>query len=83
MCCQRLSGVTNLLTQLAEDAAEGKSFSDGLKSLEDKHFTVVKELLAVKYQNPVFTKLKLFFNEIEDLLQGISALKELSNQVKI
>lgn len=77
-----MSGVTNLLTQLAEDAAEGKSFSDGLKSLEDKHFAVVKELLAVKYQNPVFTKLKLFFNEIEDLLQGIFALKELSNQSK-
>ncbi|MFA4978258.1 MAG: bifunctional aspartate kinase/homoserine dehydrogenase I [Sphingobacterium sp.] len=77
-----MSGVTNLLTQLAEDAAEGKSFSDGLKSLEDKHFTVVKELLAVKYQNPVFTKLKLFFNKIEDLLQGIFALKELSNQSK-
>ncbi len=77
-----MSGVTNLLTQLAEDAAEGKSFSDGLKSLEDKHFAVVKELLAVKFQNPVFTKLKLFFNEIEDLLQGIFALKELSNQSK-
>jgi aspartokinase/homoserine dehydrogenase 1 len=77
-----MSGVTNLLTQLAEDAAEGKLFSDGLKSLEDKHFTVVRELLAVKYQNPVLTKLKLFFNEIEDLLQGIFALKELSNQSK-
>lgn len=77
-----MSGVTNLLTQLAEDAAEGKSFSEGLKSLEDRHFTVVKELLAVKYQNPVFTKLKLFFNEIEDLLQGIFALKELSYQSK-
>lgn len=77
-----MSGVTNLLTQLAEEAAEGKSFSDGLKSLEDKHFAVVKELLAVKFQNPVFTKLKLFFNEVEDLLQGIFALKELSNQSK-
>ena len=77
-----MSGVTNLLTQLAEDAAEGRSFTDGLKSLEDKHFAVVKELLAVKYQNPVFTKLKLFFNEIEDLLQGIFALRELSNQSK-
>lgn len=77
-----MSGVTNLLTQLAEDAAAGKSFTDGLKLLEDKHFSVVKDLLAVKYQNPVFTKLKLFFNEIEDLLQGIFALKELSNQSK-
>lgn len=77
-----MSGVTNLLTQLAEDAAAGKSFSDGLKLLEEKHFAVVKELLSVKFQNPVFTKLKLFFNEIEDLLQGIFALKELSNQSK-
>ncbi|MDM1294738.1 bifunctional aspartate kinase/homoserine dehydrogenase I [Sphingobacterium sp. N143] len=77
-----MSGVTNLLTQLAEDAAAGKPFSEGLKLLEDKHFNVVKELLAVKFQNPVFTKLKLFFNEIEDLLQGIFALRELSNQSK-
>ena len=75
-----MSGVTNLLTQMAEDAAAGKPFDEGLKQLEERHFDVVKKLIAVKYQNPVLTRLKLLFNELEELLQGVSALKELSNQ---
>ncbi|UIR54969.1 bifunctional aspartate kinase/homoserine dehydrogenase I [Sphingobacterium sp. SRCM116780] len=77
-----MSGVTNLLTKMAEDAAEGKTFDEGLKTLEAKHFEIIKALISIKYQNPVFTKLKLFFNEIEELLQGIYALKELSEQSK-
>ncbi|WP_270088164.1 bifunctional aspartate kinase/homoserine dehydrogenase I [Sphingobacterium sp. SYP-B4668] len=75
-----MSGVTNLLTKMAEEAAEGKPFEEGMKILEDKHFDVIRKLISVKFQNPVFTKLKLYFNEIEDLLQGILALRELSNQ---
>ena len=77
-----MSGVTNLLTQMAENAAERKAFDDDVKSLEEKHFYVVKELIAVKYQNPVFTKLKLMLNELEEILQGVYALKELSAQSK-
>ncbi len=77
-----MSGVTNLLTQMAEDAAEGKPFEAGLKTLEEKHFDVVKKLIAVKYQNPVLTRLKLLINELEELFLGVSALKELSNQSK-
>jgi len=50
--------------------------------LEEKHFEVVKKLIAVKFQNPVLTRLKLLVNELEDLLQGVTALKELSNQSK-
>ncbi|MVZ65488.1 bifunctional aspartate kinase/homoserine dehydrogenase I [Sphingobacterium sp. DK4209] len=75
-----MSGVTNLLTKMAEEAAEGKPFDEGLKQLEERHFEVVKKLIAVKYQNPVLTRLKLLFNELEELLLGVSALKELSNQ---
>jgi len=77
-----MSGITNLLTKMAEDAAEGQPFADDLKLMENKHFEVVKKLIAVKFQNPVLTKLKLLVNELEDLLQGVSALKELSNQSK-
>lgn len=77
-----MSGITNLLTKMAEDAAEGKSFAEDLKLLEEKHFEVVKKLIAVKFQNPVLTRLKLLVNELEDLLQGVTALKELSNQSK-
>lgn len=77
-----MSGITNLLTKMAEDAAAGLPFMDDLKSLEAKHFDVVKKLIAVKYQNPVLTKLKLLVNELEDLLQGVYALRELSLQSK-
>ncbi|MBE8720294.1 bifunctional aspartate kinase/homoserine dehydrogenase I [Sphingobacterium pedocola] len=77
-----MSGVTNLLTAMAERAAERKEFESDLKLLEDRHFDVVKKLIAVKFQNPVFTKLKLLINELEEILQGVAALKELSHQSK-
>ncbi|TDS11048.1 bifunctional aspartate kinase/homoserine dehydrogenase I [Sphingobacterium paludis] len=77
-----MSGVTNLLTKMAENAAERIPFEDDLKFLEAKHFDVVKKLIAVKFQNPVFTKLKLMLNDLEEILQGVSALKELSLQSK-
>lgn len=75
-----MGGITNLLTQLAENAAEGKDFAAGLAEIEMRHFAAVKQLIAVKHQNPVFTKLKLYLNELEDLLQSISNLRELSLQ---
>ena len=77
-----MSGVTNLLTAMAENAANRKSFADDIQLLEDKHFEVVKQLIAIKYQNPVFTKIKLMLNELEEILQGVYALKELSLQSK-
>lgn len=75
-----MGGVTNLLTTLAEDAAEGKPFAAGLEALEAKHFAVIKKLISVKLQNPVLTRLKIYLNELEELLQGIFSLRELSNQ---
>lgn len=77
-----MAGVTNLLTRLAEDAAEGKNITNGIAELEARHFAVIKQLIAVKHQNPVFTKIKLYLNELEDLLQGIYSLRELSLQSK-
>src|SRR3546814_153381 len=77
-----MAGMTNLLTRLATDAAEGRDFIDGLKEMELRHFSVVKQLIAVKRQNPVFTKLKIYLNELEDLLQGVFNLRELSLQSK-
>lgn len=77
-----MSGVTNLLTQMAEEAEQGISFNHALKALEAKHFAVVKQLIQIKNQNPVFTQLKIFLNELEDLLQGVFNLRELSLQSK-
>jgi aspartokinase/homoserine dehydrogenase 1 len=77
-----MSGVTNLLGDMAEKAASGAPYSDQLAELERRHFDVIKALLGVQKQNPVFTKLKLFFNELEDLLQGVHSLEELTARTR-
>ena len=77
-----MSGVTNLLADMAEKAELGGTFSNELKELEERHFHVIKELLAVSKQNPVFTKLRILFNEREDLLQGVLILRELTPRTR-
>lgn len=77
-----MSGVTNLLTEMAERAERGEDYDTGLKEIEAKHFAVIRSLLPAAAQNPVFTRLKIFFNELEDLLQAVTNLRELSLQTK-
>lgn len=73
-----MSGVTNLLLGAAEAAAQGQPVAPHLRELEARHFEVVKALLDAARQNPVLTRLKLLFHELEDLLHGIQSLRELS-----
>jgi aspartokinase/homoserine dehydrogenase 1 len=77
-----MSGVTNLLLSMAEGAAEGREFTEQLAELEKRHFDVVKSLLTAQNQNPAFTRLKIFFNQLEDLLQGVLVLKELTPKTR-
>ncbi len=77
-----MSGVTNLLLSMAEDAAKGTDFTAALAELEKRHFDVVKSLLTIQNQNPAFTRLKLYFNQLEDLLQGILTLRELTPKTR-
>lgn len=77
-----MSGVTNLLSEMANKAEKGISFSNDIKDLEERHFYIIKELLAVSKQNPVFTKLRILFNELEDILQGVMILGELTPRTR-
>jgi aspartokinase/homoserine dehydrogenase 1 len=77
-----MSGVTNLLALMAEKASNGEDFTAHLAELETRHFAIVKELLDVQQQNPVFTRLKLYFNQLEDLLQGVLTLRELTPKTR-
>ena len=77
-----MSGVTNLLVSMAEGAAKGHDFTAGLAELEKRHFDVVKSLLTAQHQNPAFTGLKLYFNQLEDLLQGVLTLRELTAKTR-
>jgi aspartokinase/homoserine dehydrogenase 1 len=77
-----MSGVTNLLSSMAEGAAKGDDFTAQLADLEKRHFDIVKSLLEIQQQNPAFTRLKIYFNQLEDLLQGILMLKELTPKTR-
>jgi aspartokinase/homoserine dehydrogenase 1 len=77
-----MHGVTNLLQEMAEKAKVAEEYSEELKVVEEKHFEVVKKLLPASAQNPVFTKLKIYFNELEDILSSVYNLRELSPQTR-
>lgn len=77
-----MSGVTNALLEMAENARNLNEYSAALKEVEEKHFKVIRSLLPASAQNPVLTKLKIFFNELEDILQSVYNLRELSPQTK-
>jgi aspartokinase/homoserine dehydrogenase 1 len=77
-----MSGVTNLLINMAEEAAKGNDFAAQLADLEKRHFDVVKGLLEIRDQNPALTRLKINFNQLEELLQGILTLRELTPKTR-
>jgi aspartokinase/homoserine dehydrogenase 1 len=77
-----MSGVTNALLEMAEHARNLQEYSVALKDVEEKHFKVIRALLPASAQNPVLTRLKIFFNELEDILQSVHNLRELSPQTK-
>jgi len=77
-----MGGVTNMLLAMAENARNLQDYSEQLKMVEEKHFQVIRTLLPAGAQNPVLTKLKIYFNELEDILQSVYNLRELSLQTK-
>jgi len=77
-----MSGITNLLIAMAEGAAAGNEFTAQLAELEKRHFDVVKALLDIQNQNPAYTRLKIHFNQLEELLQGVLTLRELTAKTR-
>ncbi len=76
--CSAMEGVTDLISELVEQAIAGDDVSGGIKRLEDMHYDLVRSRLEVKRQNEVLLTLKLYFNQLEEMLSGISALGEVS-----
>lgn len=76
-------GVTNKLIEISTLAAEGKErYKEELKSLEERHIAAVNELIPAQQQSAVFATLKVWFNELEDVLQGVFLLWELSKRAQ-
>jgi aspartokinase/homoserine dehydrogenase 1 len=78
-----LAGTTDLLISSGQLAAEGnETYKDSLKTLENRHLDVVKELIPIQQQSSVLSQVKKYCNEIEDICNGIFLLHELSVRTK-
>ncbi len=74
-----LGGVTNRLIEIGKMASEGSTqYAEHLHSVEERHFNVIRGLIDIKSQSSIIARAKGLFNEIEDLLRGISLIRELS-----
>lgn len=77
-----MGGVTNSLIEMAQLAEARKDFTGLVREMEKKHLGVISKLLPVKNQSPVIMRIKIYLNELEELLNGVSALMELSRRTK-
>ena len=74
-----IKGTTDQLIQLAHILAQGQSSDiDPLRRLEKRHIEIIRQLISLKSQSEVLADVKLMFNELEDVLQGVNLVKELT-----
>ena len=74
-----MGGVTNQLIEIGRMATSGETdYMELVRRIEDRHFAVVKALLPVKEQSKVFAHVRGIINELEDLLRGVSLIRELT-----
>jgi aspartokinase/homoserine dehydrogenase 1 len=76
-------GVTNDFLQMADLAATGDlSYKKILQKNEKRHLDAIKELIPIKNQSAILSKVKTEFNGLETLYEGVYLLNELSNKTK-
>jgi aspartokinase/homoserine dehydrogenase 1 len=76
-----MGGVTNQLLKAGDLASVGDTtYFDLVKEIENRHFTVVRALIDVKSQSKVFANIRTTINELEDLLKGVSLIREISDR---
>ena len=76
-----MGGVTNRLIEIGKMAAAGNGeYVDFLKVVEERHFVIVRGLINVKSQSSTFAAVRGLFNELGDILKGVSWIRELSTR---
>jgi len=78
-----MKGVTDQLVETC-NRMENSSFDyhETIESLEKKHFDVARKMLPAQHQSDLITELKIIINELEDVLQGVSLVKEISPKTR-
>ncbi|TDB64224.1 bifunctional aspartate kinase/homoserine dehydrogenase I [Arundinibacter roseus] len=74
-----MGGATNRLIEIARMATAGnQEYFELLKAVEERHFATIRGLINVKQQSSTFANVKGLFNELEDILRGVSLIRELT-----
>jgi aspartokinase/homoserine dehydrogenase 1 len=74
-----LGGVTDMLLKAAKTAAiQDIAYKDDLKDIEKRHLNIIKELLPIKAQSKVLSKVKSELNVLETLLEGAYYIGEIT-----
>ncbi len=74
-----LGGVTDLLIESAMLASkQDKGYVSVLKKVEDRHIKTIKELIPIKHQSKVLSKVKSELNILETLLEGAFLIGEIT-----
>ncbi|MDA0984517.1 MAG: bifunctional aspartate kinase/homoserine dehydrogenase I [Bacteroidetes bacterium] len=74
-----LGGITNILIDMAEKASRGDStFKNSLPILEERHLNPIQHFIPVTHQSEIISFLKTQLNNLEELLESLFTLKELT-----
>ena len=74
-----MGGVTNQLIEIGRMAITGDTdYMELVRRIEERHFNIVKALIPVKEQGKVVANVRVIINELEDLLRGVSLIRELT-----
>uniref|UniRef100_UPI0028AA8240 aspartate kinase n=1 Tax=Chryseobacterium taichungense TaxID=295069 RepID=UPI0028AA8240 len=78
-----LHGVTDQLIKAAESASQNdENYLQIIKNIEEKHLNLVKELIPILDQSSWLSFIKKYFNDIEDICNGIFVLGEFTDRIK-
>ncbi|MFT4032902.1 MAG: bifunctional aspartate kinase/homoserine dehydrogenase I [Siphonobacter sp.] len=73
-----MGGFTNQLLEMGNRAARNEEYRDILKKASDRHLDVVNHFIGPRFRSRVIADVMSLFNELEDLLRGISLIREIS-----
>ncbi|MDR2813176.1 MAG: bifunctional aspartate kinase/homoserine dehydrogenase I [Prevotellaceae bacterium] len=78
-----LGGITDQLVKASAMAAAGEDdFKKELNEIEQRHLSAAKSLVKPQQQGHVLSELKVMLNELEDYLQSIARLRELTPKLQ-
>ena len=74
-----LGGVTDVLSMMLEKAAKGdKDYKNNINILQQRHLDLIKDRIPIVKQSSVISFLKTQLNDLENLLDSVFLLKEIT-----